>query len=968
MKTKVHPMQRLVVTVLGAAVVFVGGLNPFAQTPAPTGQTPPPAPAAPAGAQGRGTTPAPAPTQGGFAGGGLGAGRADNSDADFSPKEPLVGKSAAEEAKTFVLPTGYHMELVVSDPDIISPAVIEFDGNGRMYVAEFLTYMPDADGNREHDPINRITRWESTRGDGKYDKRTVFVDKLILPRMVLPLDNNSILTNETDSDDVVKYTDTNNDGVADKKELFYTGVGLGRDGNLEHEQSGFIWGLDNWIYSTYNAFRFRWTPNGILREPTGPNAGQWGLSMDDDGKPWFVDAGGERGPMNFQYPIHYGSFNPPDANEPGFDNVFPIAGVADTQGGMQRVRMPLAVLNHFTATNGPAIVRAHRMPADMQGDLLICEPVGRLIRRAKVTKIEGLTQLKNAYPGSEFILSSDLFFRPVNIRTAPDGTLFIADMYHGIIQESQWTKPYSYLRRKIEQYQMDKVVDRGRIWRLRFDGLPAIPEVPPGMPAAPPQGIPGHPAVPALEPDLTQPRMLTETPAQLVTHLAHPNGWWRDTAQRLLVLKQDKSVVPALQEMVRISPNLVARFHAMWTLEGLGALDAGLAREAMKDPNPRMRIQAVRASETLYKAGNKSFADDYRALTKDSDPDVVIQAMLTLNLFKVSDVADVIKAAQESNKAKGVQDVGRQLLAVAANAAAAAGRGGPVLNPEQQDLMQRGGQIFNELCFTCHGSDGRGQPMAGAEAGTTMGPPLAGSPRVQGHRDYVVKALLNGLSGPIGGKSYTEVMVPLGSNKDEWIAAAASYIRNSFGNSAGFVTPADVARVRAATTSRKAPWTQAELEPTLPKLMEILPAWKASASHSAENAARALTLAGWNTGAPQTTGMWFQVELPAAATIAEIQFDSANVAGARAGAPGTRGGPGGPPVPTSGYPRGYRVQVSMDGKTWGAPVAEGKGSSARTIISFKPVSAKFVRITQTDSVENAPVWSIMNLRLYEGGK
>src|SRR5262245_65427944 len=432
MTMKIHPVRRLVMIVLGSAVVFIGGLNPFAQTPAPAGQTPPPAgqtpppaPAAPAGAPGRGT--APAPAQGGFAGGGLGAGRADNSDADFSPKEPLVGRSAAEEAKTFVLPTGYRMELVLSDPDIISPAVIEFDGNGRMYVAEFLTYMPDADGNREHDPINRITRWESTRGDGKYDKRTVFVDKLILPRMVLPLDNNSILTNETDSDDVVKYTDTNGDGIADRKDLFYTGVGLGRDGNLEHEQSGFVWGLDNWIYSTYNAFRFRWTPNGILREPTSPNFGQWGLAMDDDGKPWFIDAGGERGPMNFQFPIQYGSFNPAEGIEPGFDNVFPISGVADMQGGMQRVRMPLAVLNHFTATNGPAIVRAHRMPEDMQGDLLFCEPVGRLIRRAKVVKNDGLTQLRNAYPGSEFILSSDPFFRPVNIRSAPDGTLFIAD-------------------------------------------------------------------------------------------------------------------------------------------------------------------------------------------------------------------------------------------------------------------------------------------------------------------------------------------------------------------------------------------------------------------------------------------------------------------------------------------------------------------------------------------------------------
>ena len=200
------------------------------------------------------------------------------------------------------------MELVVAEPDVISPAAIRFDGNGRMYVAEFITYMRDADGNNQHVPESRITRFESTKGDGVYDKRTVFVDKLVLPRTVVPLDGNSILTNETASDDIIKWTDTNNDGVADKREHVFSGIGLGRDGNLEHEQAGFNWGLDNWMYTTYNAFRIRWTPTGILKEPTGPNGGSWGLTMDDDGKMWFIDAGGERGPMNFQVPIHYGAF------------------------------------------------------------------------------------------------------------------------------------------------------------------------------------------------------------------------------------------------------------------------------------------------------------------------------------------------------------------------------------------------------------------------------------------------------------------------------------------------------------------------------------------------------------------------------------------------------------------------------------------------------------------------------------
>ena len=243
-----------------------------------------------------------------------------------------VARSPQDEAKSFILPPGYRMELVVAEPHVISPAVVRFDGNGRMYVAEFVTYMRDADGNNQHTPESRITRFESTKGDGVYDKRTVFVDKLVLPRTVVPLDANSILTNETASDDIIKYTDTNNDGVADKREHWFSGIGLGRDGNLEHEQAGFNWGLDNWIYTTYNAFRIRWTPTGILKEPTGPNGGQWGVTMDDDGKMWFMDAGGERGPMNFQVPIHYGAYTVPEQYEPGFEIVWPESGLVRHAG------------------------------------------------------------------------------------------------------------------------------------------------------------------------------------------------------------------------------------------------------------------------------------------------------------------------------------------------------------------------------------------------------------------------------------------------------------------------------------------------------------------------------------------------------------------------------------------------------------------------------------------------------------
>ena len=146
-----------------------------------------------------------------------------------------------------------------------------------------------------------------------------------------------------------------------------------------------------------------------------------------------------------------------------------------------------------------------------------------------------------------------------------------------VIEGAEWTKEGTYLREKIKQYQLDKVsTGHGRVWRLTYDGMP---------------------------PDRTRPRMLQETAAQLVTHLSHPNGWWRDTAQQLLVLKQDKSVVPALQKIARSPGDQLARIHALWTLEGLASADAALVRQLMDlDDAPRAVGDAVVVAADRYEA------------------------------------------------------------------------------------------------------------------------------------------------------------------------------------------------------------------------------------------------------------------------------------------------------------------------------------------------------------------------------
>lgn len=825
---------------------------------------------------------------------------------DFPPKKQIPILRPEESLKTFHLPEGYHLELVLSDPVIAEPVVCAFDGDGRMYVAEMRTYMQDADASGEMNPVSRVSLHEDTNGDGKMDKHSVFIDHLVLPRQILPLDDRLVLQ-ESNTLDLYSYRDTDGDGVADEKKLFYQGGERG--GNMEHQPSGLIWSMDNWIYTTYNAYRLRYNPHGLaFKEPTAPNGGQWGLTQDDNGKPWYVNAGGEIGPLNFQEPIVYGQFNVSDQFPVDYREVFPLVGIADVQGGPLRFRPKDKTLNHFTATCGAEIYRGDRLPADLRGDLLFSEPVGRLIRRSKIEVKEGVTYLHNAYPNSEFIRSTDPNFRAVNMVTAPDGCLYIVDMYRGIIQQGNWTKKDSYLRQVIEQYGMQKNIGHGRIYRLVHDGFKRGP----------------------------RPHMLEETPAQLVTHLDHPNGWWRDTAQKLLILRGDTSVLPALESIVAENENHLARMHALWTIEGLGKLTPEIVRQALNDPHPQVRIAAIRTSETLFKQKDDSLGKEIRAMLKDSDPNVVIQVMMTAKLLRWPDYQTLITETLSKNPARGVQEFGNQMLHGGMKAP-------PKLSPDQLQTYKNGAVIFKSLCFACHGPDGKGTPVPGTD-GITLAPSFATSSILTGHKDLAIKVLLDGLTGPVKGKTYPGEMVAMKSNGDEWIATVLSYVRNSFGHNLGFLSKEEVARVRKENAARNTPWKINELLASVPQYLPSRSRWKLSASHGAKDVKKAIDgnlSTRYTTGQSMKKGMWFQVELPEVTTISGIVMDAA----------GSR----------NDYPRGYRVDISMDGKKWTGPIATGQGKRALTTIEFQPRQAKFIKITQTG--ENHLFWSIHDLEI-----
>lgn len=699
--------------------------------------------------------------------------------------------SPEESMKTFYLPEGYKVELVASEPMIDEPVTITWDGDGRMYVAEMNTYMQDVNGGGTNRKISRIKMLEDIDGDGKMDKSTVFIDSLLLPRMILPLEN-ELIVNETFSYDLWSYKDTDGDGVADKKERVYYNPNR-RGGNLEHQQSGLIWNLDNWLYTTYNPVRFKFKSNGKVEVDSlesMPSRGQWGLTQDDLGNMYYSSAGSENPAYGFQQPPVYGEFNAKGRLSKDFVKPWPVVGTPDVQGGLKKLRKD-GTLNHFTGVAGQEIYRGHKLPSGLYGDLFIPEPVGRLIRRAKIKNENGKKVLYNAYEEAEFMASTDLNFRPLQAKTGPDGALYIVDMYRGIIQESNWTKKGSFLRPVIVRKGLDKNIGKGRIYRIVHEDI---------------------------ELD-KKPNLIGKKASELIEYLGHRNGWYRNTAQKLIVLKGDKSVIPELQAIAKDNTSFIdglfnsekdfglERVTALWTLEGLDNIDKALIIEKLQDEDYRVRLTAIRLSENFLKADDIDVLQDLEKLISDTDVNVVNQLALSLRYSKdkkATELLNLINSKYESHE-------------IISNAVVES------LKKDDSQLAQlkkriskrslgsrlsivKGYDAYKQLCITCHGADLKGLQT---EDGTYIAPSLIGSERVTGDKGTLSKILINGLIGPIEGKEYG-IMMPLKDNSDQWIADVLSYVRAM--NDADNVGRRTVRNARQQSKDREDYWTIEELE------------------------------------------------------------------------------------------------------------------------------------------------------------
>ena len=278
---------------------------------------------------------------------------------------------------------------------------------------------------------------------------------------------------------------------------------------------------------------------------------------------------------------------------------------------MNAVRMPDGSLARATGAAGNDIFRGDRLPKDMVGDYFYGEVVARIVRRLRPVKTEGLTQLRNVYPLSEFIRSTDPLFRPVDMTTAPDGTMYITDMYRGIIQESQWSGPGTYLRQRIEQYALDKVVRHGRIWRLTYEGMARDTDA-----AADAQRDAGA----ARRAPVAIRTAGGATRRSSCSCSSRTSRWCRRCSSMARSLGQSARAHSCALDAR--GPRRARRRARARADEGRRSADSHSG-----DPRQRDALQGRRPS----------LAADYKTLTKDADVDVVMQALMTLNTLKVAD-------------------------------------------------------------------------------------------------------------------------------------------------------------------------------------------------------------------------------------------------------------------------------------------------------------------------------------------
>jgi putative membrane-bound dehydrogenase-like protein len=550
---------------------------------------------------------------------------ADNSLATKGPLSPT------EEKATFRLPKGFHIELVAAEPDVIDPVAMAFDENGRLFVAEMRGY-PNGGLGTGVITSGRIRMLEDADGDGYFEKASVFADNLRFPMGIQPWRGGLLVTI---APDLLYLEDTHGSGKSDRRRVLYSGFDLA---NIQQLVNSPQWALDNWVYAcgggsggAIRSVEKPDTPGVTLRgrgirfhpeipgslEPTSGGT-QYGLAPDEWQR-WFASTNSQH-LRHIVLPDHYLHRNP-DLAVPAVTIDIPDHGAAckvhrispfepwrverttRRSTGPDAARFPPTELvpgGFITSGCSPVIYTADTFPEAYRGNSFMCDPANNLIHR-DILVPSGATFTARRAPGEEsceFLASTDNWFRPVHLSLGPDGGLYILDFYREVI-ETPLSLPDDIKKRLNLESR-----GRGRIWRVVADT---------------PEGAKKPRRRPALGKAASK---------DLVPLLADPNLWWRLTSQRLLVERQDRSAIAAVEKLAQ-GPSAVGRGHALWTLHGLKGLRDEVIEAALKDAEPGVREQALRlADERLV--SSERLRQAVAALAEDPSPRVRFQLAFTL--------------------------------------------------------------------------------------------------------------------------------------------------------------------------------------------------------------------------------------------------------------------------------------------------------------------------------------------------
>ncbi|MFT4856941.1 MAG: glucose/arabinose dehydrogenase/cytochrome c553, partial [Planctomycetota bacterium] len=491
--------------------------------------------------------------------------------------EDSPARSATEELETFLIEPGFKVQLVASEPLIEDPVLIQFDENGRLWVVEMRGYMSDINGSEEDKPIGRISILEDENGDGEMDKSTIYLDNLVMPR-ALGLIKGGALIAENNSLWVTQ--DLDGDLKADTKVLLDSTYAS--NGVPEHSDNGFVRNVDNWYYSAKSRLRYKLDQGGEWIRDSTEFRGQWGISQDDQGRLIY----------NYNWsqlhgdlvPANYLSRNPNHTPTTGIDHgltidrkIFPIrTNPAINRGYIPGTLTEAGRLLEFTSACSPTVNRSHLFPKEYFGNIFVMENAGNVVKR-NVVKQNGFTlEATDPNSGREFMASTDERFRPVHGTMGPDGALYIADMYHGIVQHGSYMTPY--LKEQTLERGLDLPVHLGRIWRIVPEDWKPVPF----------------------------PKLAEESNTELISRLSHPDGWHRDMAQRLLVERNDPTSIEDLEALAKNGASELGRFHALWTLDGMNGLNSDLLFETLGDQNSLLKNTSLRLLEPFAQTNQET--------------------------------------------------------------------------------------------------------------------------------------------------------------------------------------------------------------------------------------------------------------------------------------------------------------------------------------------------------------------------